>query len=115
MDLVVDSLTEYAYNAELAGLHYAVSDHSKGVQIVVSGYHDKIPILLEKVLDTVANLHVKTSRLEVMKEQLALEYKNFNLEAPFRIADYWSKYLMIDQGWTKEELLHEIAGTRIAH
>lgn len=45
-DLVNDALEEYSYDAKLAGLMYTVTLDSRGVYIGVSGYNDKLPVLL---------------------------------------------------------------------
>jgi insulysin len=107
-DLVTDSLTEYSYDAELGGLRYAISEDDEGLQIIVSGYNDKIDVLLRKVLETLRGFKVDPSRLAVMREQLTLEYQNFRLSQAYRIATYWSRYILQEKAWTKEELLREV-------
>src|SRR5882762_10496480 len=69
-DLVNDSLTEYAYDGDLAGLSYNFSLSSLGVFITLSGYNDKLHVLLQHILERVKTLEVKPDRLEVMKEQV---------------------------------------------
>jgi len=69
-DLVNDSLTEYAYDGDLAGLSYNFSLSSLGVFITLSGYNDKLHVLLQHILEKVKTLEVKPDRLEVMKEQV---------------------------------------------
>jgi insulysin len=108
-DLVTDSLTEYSYYADLAGLRYAISEDEHGLQLIVSGYNDKIAVLLRKVLETLRTFQVDPNRLAVMKEQLKLDYENFRLNHPFRISNYWSRYLLQENGWTKDELLAEVS------
>jgi insulysin len=67
---VNDSLTEYAYDADLAGLSYNLSLSSLGVFIVLSGYNDKLHVLLQHILKKVKTLQVEPDRLEVIKEQV---------------------------------------------
>ena len=109
VDLVSDALTEYSYDAELAGLRYNMSPVDDGLEIIVAGYNDKIPVLLIKVLQTLQTFSTDPKRLAVMKEQLSLEYENFKMNQAFRIANYWAKYLITEKAWTKEELLSQVS------
>lgn len=72
MDLVKDSLTEYSYDADLAGLFYNFANYGEGVQISVSGYNDKLPVLLKVVLEKIKGLVVNHERFAVLKEQVGL-------------------------------------------
>ena len=71
-DLVVDALTEFAYDADLAGLSYGFTPHSLGTIICISGYNDKLHVLAKHVLDRVKNIQVRAERLEIVKEQVCL-------------------------------------------
>lgn len=80
-DLVRDSLTEYAYDAELAGLNYSFGSFSLGVYLSVGGYNDKLGLLAEDVLKKAKNLEIKPERIAVMKEQVrdsAYNHQSFN-------------------------------------
>lgn len=70
VDLVRDALTEFAYDAQLAGLSYDVGIHSDGVSVVVDGYNEKLSVLLKVVLEKVKHLEVKEDRFIVLKEQV---------------------------------------------
>ncbi|KAI6148159.1 Metalloenzyme, LuxS/M16 peptidase-like protein, partial [Pisolithus thermaeus] len=72
VDLVNDSLTEYAYDAELAGLAYHVTAHSLGMTLSLKGYNDKLPELAKYVVRALKNLVPTQDRLNVMKEKLLL-------------------------------------------
>ena len=69
-DLVNDSLTEYTYDADLAGLAYYLGALSIGVEMSLSGYNDKLPDLTRRIIEAVRNLQVRQDRLEVMKEKV---------------------------------------------
>lgn len=70
MDLIRDSLTEFAYDADLAGLAYDVNIHAEGISVVLSGYNDKLIVLLKVVLDKVKALEVQEDRFKVLKDQV---------------------------------------------
>lgn len=69
-DLVEDSLTEFAYDADLAGLKYDLSPHSNGLLLTLSGYNDKISVLAGHILEKVKGPVVDPERLAVIREQV---------------------------------------------
>lgn len=71
VDLVQDSLTEFAYDADLAGLRYDFGATVLGLYISLGGYNDKLHVLTQHVLEKIRNLEIKEDRLEVMKEQVS--------------------------------------------
>lgn len=109
-DLVVDLLTEYSYDAQLAGLKYSMNNILDGLQIVVSGYNDKIPQLLRTVLQSLTQLQPSEARLSILKQQFERELENFKLEQPFRIADDWCRHLLQHHGWTRDDILSKLPG-----
>ncbi|PSS38132.1 hypothetical protein PHLCEN_2v39 [Hermanssonia centrifuga] len=108
VDLLKDALSEVTYDAQLAGLDYSVSNHSVGLQISISGYNDKLPILLDTVLLKLKNLIVDPERLKVMLEQLSRSYKNFYLGQPSNLSQHFTSYLLSSVFWTPEEKLAEL-------
>ncbi|KAI9069108.1 insulin-degrading enzyme [Trametes sanguinea] len=107
-DLVTDSLTEFAYDADLAGLSYYFGAHSLGLYVTLNGYNDKLHVLAKHVLERVRNHTVNSDRLEVMKDQAKREYENFFLGQPYRLSDYYARYMLTEREWTMSELLEEI-------
>jgi insulysin len=95
---VEDSLTEYAYDAELAGLHYSILNHSQGLDVSVGGYNDKMSVLLEKVLITMRDLKITDERFDIMKERLTRSFKNFDYTEPFRQITTYSRWLSSERG-----------------
>ena len=67
-DLVTDSLTEFAYDADLAGLTYSLHPHTMGLFAAMNGYNDKMIVLVQEVLQKIKTLVVDPQRLEVIKE-----------------------------------------------
>lgn len=108
-DLVRDALEEYSYDAELAGLQYTVSLDGKGLFIEVSGYNDKLPVLLEKVLETMRDVEMREDRFEILKERLSRGYKNWELQQPFHQIGEYTNWLITPEGdFVVEELLAEL-------
>lgn len=76
-DLVNDALTEFSYDASLAGLHYSFKGGQSGLIVTMNGYNDKMLVLAKDVFDTIKRLVVNPERLEVFKHQvhdMHLEY-----------------------------------------
>ena len=70
--LVEDSLAEYAYDAQVAGLDYSFSSIRLGVKLTVFGYNDKLSVLLQRVLEKAKNLAVREDRLKVIREDVGI-------------------------------------------
>lgn len=68
--LVEESLSQYSYEATLAGLDFSVGNETDGIQLVVSGYSDKLSVLLEVVVDRIKSLKVDPSRFALTHERV---------------------------------------------
>ena len=108
-ELVTDSLTEFSYDADLAGLNYSFAAHNTGVFATLHGYNDKLHVLAKDVFQSARALKVNPERLNAKKQEVKRDWENFFLEQPFRISDYFARYLMIQRQWTLQEKLAEIS------
>jgi insulysin len=68
--LVTDALNEYSYDADLAGLTYLFEASSLGFFVTITGYNDKLHVLLRDVLVKARDLEVRADRLDVMIEKV---------------------------------------------
>ena len=50
----MESINEAAYPAEVAGLNYNLYAHQGGVTLKLSGFNEKLPLLMDLVLDKFA-------------------------------------------------------------
>ena len=107
-ELVKDALVEYSYDAEIAGLEYNFSCNSIGLDVDVSGYNDKMPVLLEKVLISMRDLEVKPDRFKIVQERLLRGYRNWDFQQPYRQVGSFSSWLGTERGWINDQLLAEI-------
>ena len=107
-DLVRDALEEYSYDADLAGLRYSVTLDSRGLLVEVSGYNDKLAVLLEQVLQTMRDLEIKDDRFAIVKERFSRAFRNWAFQQPFhQVADY-TKWLTTEHEHTVEEFEAEL-------
>lgn len=107
-DIVKDALEEYSYDAELAGLGYSVSSGNTGLDILVSGYNDKLSVLLEKVLLTMRDLEVKPDRFEIIKERMLRGLKNWYFQQPYNQVGDYTRWLNSPTGHINDQYLEEL-------
>ena len=107
--LVKDALVEYSYDAEIAGLEYELEAYMVGLGIDISGYNDKISVLLEKVLVTMRDLEVKPDRFQIVKERLIRGFRNWDFQQPYHQVGEFTNWLGSERGWLNEQYLAEIA------
>uniref|UniRef100_A0A3B5LE54 Insulin-degrading enzyme n=1 Tax=Xiphophorus couchianus TaxID=32473 RepID=A0A3B5LE54_9TELE len=104
LELLKDSLNEYAYAAELAGLNYDLQNTIYGMYLSVKGYNDKQHILLKKIVEKMATFEIDEKRFDIIKEAYMRSLNNFRAEQPHQHAMYYLRLLMTEVGWTKDEL-----------
>jgi insulysin len=107
-DLIRDALEEYSYDAELAGLQYSVAMDQRGLFVEVSGYNDKLSVLLQQVLKTMRDLEIKPDRFEIVKERLTRGYRNWELQQPFHQVSDYTVWLTAETEHIVEELEAEL-------
>ncbi|GAA6001144.1 hypothetical protein JCM10207_007430 [Rhodosporidiobolus poonsookiae] len=104
-ELIRDALTEYAYDAELAGLSYTFDQQADGIILTVEGYNDKMAVLVDKVVRRMKDYEVDEQRFQLIVDQLRRLYQNFGLEAPYQHAGFDASLLIQDLVWTVDEKL----------
>ncbi|XP_012283502.1 insulin-degrading enzyme isoform X2 [Orussus abietinus] len=105
VQLLRDSLNEYAYNAELAGLKWEITLNRNGFAFGVGGYNDKQNVLLEKIMNIITHLEIDPKRFNILKENYIRALKNFEAEQPYQHSLYYMIYLLNGQAWGREKLL----------
>lgn len=105
VQLFKDSLTEFLYGAELAGLRFTVNNTTNGISMLINGYSDKQKEFLETILEKMFNFQIDPKRFEIMCEQYLRGLKNFNAEQPYQLAIYYLAVILTEQAWTKKELI----------
>ena len=107
-ELVKDDLVEYSYDAEIAGLDYGLGSYGLGLDVDVSGYSDKMSVLLEKVLISMRDLEVKPDRFKIVKERILRSYRNWNFQQPYRQLGNFTSWLSKEKGFINEQYLAEL-------
>lgn len=107
-ELVKDVLEDYAYDAEIAGLGYTLHSTSHGIELGLSGFSDKMSVLLEKILLSMRDLDIKRERFDIIKERLIRGYQNFSFQEPYKQIGSYSQWLGSERGWVNEQYLAEL-------
>jgi len=81
--LVTDSLNEFTYPAQLAGLGYQLDVTPAGFRLGVRGFDDKQLILLDAVMDRFVSLDIDPERFALYQRELARDWRNFSNERPY--------------------------------
>ncbi|KAG2646283.1 hypothetical protein PVAP13_2KG499300 [Panicum virgatum] len=101
--LLMDYLNDYAYDAQVAGLYYAVKPNDTGFQVTMVGYNDKMRTLLETVIGKIAEFEVRVDRFSVIKEAMTKEYENFKFRQPYQQVLYYCSLMLDEQAWPWDE------------
>lgn len=96
VNLVKDALQEYAYDADISGLAYALHPNTIGLELNVQGYNDKLGVLLEKVVLTMRDIELKQDRFDIIKERFERKYNNWGFQQPYYQVGDFSR-LLIDE------------------
>jgi insulysin len=103
--LLVDYLNEYAYYAQVAGLNYSIVTTMTGFQVAVSGYHHKLIVLVQKIIDKVVNFEVEEERFSVIKEKVMKDYLNVRFQQPYQQVMYNCSLLLEHKRWHTNDFI----------
>lgn len=81
-----ESLSQFTYDASLAGLDYKIDRKEFGIQINVQGYSEKAPMLFNEILKQFKSLKVSEESFNIYKQLLLREYQNFLRDPPLKQA-----------------------------
>ena len=81
-----EALSQVMYEAKVAGLSLDIGEAEEGIQLRFSGYHDKAPLLLEKVVLEMSLPKITEERFSLIVSRLKREYRNFQWDSPVRQA-----------------------------
>lgn len=106
--LVEDALEEYSYDAALAGLQYSASLDTRGLCIKLSGYNEKLPVMLEQVVNTMRDLDIQEDRFHIVHERLVRAYENSQLQSSFQQIGGYLSWLNSETRYNVEEMAAEL-------
>lgn len=80
---VNEALNTFTYPAHLAGLNYHLSANELGLQIMVGGYYDKQPVLLDRILNEMHAITVTEQQFQRYRASLQRQLENQLKNKPF--------------------------------
>ncbi|KAJ1386221.1 Metalloenzyme, LuxS/M16 peptidase-like protein, partial [Ochromonadaceae sp. CCMP2298] len=89
----MDSINEFLYDARLAGLGFEIEFTSKGVQLILSGYSDKLPLFTEQVVKALGGFKPDPQTFRRFKDLLEREYTNWSTQQPYYHSSYYASLL----------------------
>eukprot|EP00188_Purpureofilum_apyrenoidigerum_P003990 Plantae.Rhodophyta-Purpureofilum_apyrenoidigerum.ctg4336.p1 GENE.Plantae.Rhodophyta-Purpureofilum_apyrenoidigerum.ctg4336~~Plantae.Rhodophyta-Purpureofilum_apyrenoidigerum.ctg4336.p1 ORF type:complete len:995 (-),score=223.91 Plantae.Rhodophyta-Purpureofilum_apyrenoidigerum.ctg4336:406-3390(-) len=106
--LLRDTLNEFAYDAEIAGLRYDVAAIANGVRLTFQGYTERLEKLVDAVVSKMGSYTVDLTRFELIKEELKRDYRNFFQDQPYEHSLYTLYYLLELRRWHLLDYLSHI-------
>ena len=108
-----DALGEFTYPAALAGQSHALYRHGRGITVRLSGWSDRQPLLLERIVSTLRAPPLRPRRFEAEKAELARRLRNAGERVPHRRATDGVRRLLLDPYWPEEALLAALAEVEV--
>lgn len=102
-DSVTTTLNPWAYPAQMAGLDYAIYPHLRGITVRVGGYHDRLPVLMSRILSHLAAPHITDQRFSIARDQYLDSLRNSLRERPVGQAASLVQDALIEGAWTTAE------------
>ncbi|MCP4755169.1 MAG: hypothetical protein GY866_30195, partial [Proteobacteria bacterium] len=112
--LLQENLSEYAYPALIAGLNYSVSNSVQGIELSLSGYSENLPLLFNKIIDTIVDFKVDRGQFEIFRNQIKENRQNQKLSQAYRRVGYEMHYLLSETLWHTDDYLGVIDGISVA-
>ncbi|ODA31656.1 peptidase M16 [Veronia pacifica] len=76
VEMLLESINEDAYQAEIAGLSYNLYAHQGGFTLKLSGFNEKQHLLLALILEKFKGRSFKPERFDIIKTQLLRGWRN---------------------------------------
>jgi secreted Zn-dependent insulinase-like peptidase len=110
--MIKETLNEYAYDAECAGLAYQLYTTTTGMKLELSGYNHKMNVLLESILNAMVNTMSSSTlnedRYSSIKQKYKLSWLNFYKAVPYQWCCSNRDYLLSNNKWHISEKLNAI-------
>lgn len=96
---LMEELSEYSYDAELAGLSYKIGADTRGVFLEVGGYDDKLSVLLHTIGGKMNTFQsIPQSTWDLVWQRMERDLKNAATKrAPYTQAMGWGRRLLSGQ------------------
>ncbi len=102
--LINDQLSEYAYYAGAAGIHYSFNASARGYELKLQGFSGRQSSLLNKIVNAIAQGAFTQERFAVIKEELLRKLHNRQqIPVPAQIAELVAQ-VQRDPSWSDAQI-----------
>ncbi|WP_019530598.1 insulinase family protein [Dasania marina] len=112
--MLQEQMNEYAYPAALAGLHYSLKNHMRGLSLKVSGFNEKQPLLFHKMLVAVTQPEFDEQRFSRIKADMQRSLENAVKQQPYNMLMNDLSQLMYQSLFTEQDKLQALSGLTLA-
>lgn len=106
--LFKDELTEFLYNAELAGLSFNLRSTVSGFDMEFFGYNHKMNIFLRRIFEKLINFKPSEQRFAIFKEKYARNLKNYKTQPLYYLTSYYLKSVTSEIFWSYDNLIEAL-------
>ncbi|NRA46554.1 MAG: insulinase family protein [Oligoflexales bacterium] len=89
-----DSINEWKYQLDLAGISFHVISNHRGIELMIEGFADKANIVIESLVGKLTNSTLNLDKLDIFKAKLIESYENLLKENPYQLAFYEVRHLL---------------------
>lgn len=100
-----DQLNTLTYTAAMAGLGVGLIPHTRGMDIQLNGFDQKMPLLLQQVIESLKKPEWDEARFQDLKKDLLRKWRNSEQEMPYRQLLSEIVELTYSKVWSETELL----------
>ncbi|OQV25668.1 Insulin-degrading enzyme [Hypsibius exemplaris] len=108
VELFRDALNELVYIAALTDMNYSLEQSQYGFVLSVSGYDDKLDVLLDMLIGRLVNFKPDEKRFHIIKEEAGRQLKNFFASEPSKQSMWYFNVIMSEICFPKEDLIEAL-------
>ena len=101
--LFTDALTEYLYDAKLAGLVFDILQNEVGYTLQFFGYNHKMGCFIKRVLERLASYKIDPHRFAIQKERFERWLKSYKTQPLYKLVNYYNGLMIYEDTFTYEE------------
>jgi len=110
-----EALTEFTYDAGVAGLGYSCDFTQRGVSLSFSGFNDKLPAYIKSVAESIAAfVPDDEAKLAKFKDVIGRELAAFPFEQPYQHAGRFSQLVTVAPAYLPTDVLKELEALTLA-
>ena len=111
---LVEDFSKIAYVAEVAGLKYKLKCSTEGLNVSISGYSDKLSVLLNQVLNKYSAFQPTQELFDLVKDRVVRNLKSqLQQKAPYSQALDMIHQLVMKPYYSTAEKLAQVEATRL--